>query len=546
MRRALTGVALGALAGALPALTAQPLAAQAGWAAPPAWGRFAAEATTPLGLNGPEPRALWPRFGARALGVTPPPATGLFATTGNPAGLAWEVERSWSRFSAGAVREHGEFRRPLDAAAEHGTELTVAGWSRLGEHGAGFGDVSFRSFTQEPGSYAAMYDPYRSNPFVTADSAQPDMFGQRVRLQGGGGWRLGWFGFGLAAGYEGDDSRTVASRRPRLLRAAVPAAAGGVAVQVPALQTRFGVHGRWRGGAETTTVWPRLGVVQIYPIQGYAEPVPRDYHPSPFRRRFEADARALGAGAAGVVLGASWAGGMERVRAREAQHAALSDDPPKDRWQATATAWSLALQRPFGPAHVTAHARGADWTSSATRADLEGTAFRARERTGSGGVELELAPLAGWSARGALLVSREERTRWDHVARLATQVLAWAPAAALEVAHALDSDWQIAADFAVARYSATARLPSLELRDALYRTLIGPELAVYATPAAARSLGATLSWQATLEAALWVRASHARLTPRGEPAAGVSAESRTAWRLDVGATLAQRPRTSAP
>lgn len=275
-------------------------------------------------------------------------------------------------------------------------------------------------------------------------------------------------------------------------------------------------------------------------MQGYAEPEPRQLRS--YNRRLEGHGSAYGAAAAGRLAGVDWALFGERREWEEAHSSLFENDPPAERWTAEGHAAGLSLQRALDARTLVAvRAARESYTGFATRHDLTGIIFRAEESALDARAELrrEVEPGA-WGGGVALQARRESRFRRDAVDLISSDVQAWTAGAALEAGRALGERFAVSAAYAASFYSPDARVPDPASRGEVYRRLIAPELAFYASDARAHGAALTLRWTAAGGTRLWTRASWGALSPAagagGAPAFAPDGR-RTAWALTVGATM---------
>jgi len=472
----------------------------------------------------------------------PAPRVGLFWTAGIPGGLPFELADSRTEFRAQAWGISGDYRRPLDPGQALVGGLSALGWRPLGERAAAIGRVSFDYESLDPSSYAHVLRPYPSSPLVSTDTSAPAVRRSPARLEAAAGWRLGAWGVGLAVGYQAVDNRSRRTGLPRIGRAAVSGVRVGLARTIGARGLRVGAYGRWLGGAETVSIaaLSQLGVA--HELKGYAEPEPIDIT-ALYRRRIEHDTRAAGLAAAGAWHGISWTLFAERARHEETQSSQERDDPAEDRWRATATTVAGAAQAQVSRrgALATVDARWIWLNGSAERADLTGGIFRAQESALVVSAEVRQTPSpGGWGYAVGVSVRREARTRRDVIAEFGTEIEGWVHGATLEFARSYSDRVFASAGYAGSVYWRTATLPDPAALSPIYQRLIAPELAVYATEAAAHSAALTLRWRASGSTSLCVQGRYTVLYPRGvgPPLEFLPDGNRVSWSLALTVVLA--------
>lgn len=425
-----------------------------------------------------------------------PPRIGLFWTAGIPVGVGADVVQSRFEGRAGRAEGQGPYRRALDVDGDGAFRVSGIGWRPVRE-GAVAGRVLAVQRSAERAGHAAWLDPYRSDPFVLADSALPPMRRLAARLEGAGAWRFGVLDAGLAAGVAVDDHRTEEARFPRLGRASVPGVAAGLAAHLP-LQLRVAAHGRWTGGAETWTLAAQPAPGEIYHLAGYSDPTRGIVEPPRAAlRRADRDASAVGGGIEGRLLGARWVVHARREQRTDVYTSAREVDPPEDRWEARGWNLGAALQaRVPGDAFLlTLETRSRTLTGEARRADLEGVFFRADEQVVDGSLELRYQPRGGkWRGAAAYHLRREEFRREDFIAQVHTDIRAWIPAGRVEIARDVGR-LSVGAGGAVAGYTPSATIPDPTLMGPLYRELVAQENSLYVLPALPYAVWLGVAWR---------------------------------------------------
>lgn len=478
----------------------------------------------------------------------PAPRTGLFWSAGNPAGLTFEVENTWSGFQASAREASGDYRRPLDPGTVSRRQLSGVGWRPLEARGAAMGRVVMERTTFAENALANVVVPYTASPYVVMDTAGSALGRTAALLEGAAGWRLGRLGFGIGLGYESGETRTIASPVPRVNISAASAVSGGLVWDFGP-PVRVGVYGRWRADAQRIALYSIAAPSRVYVLEGYFEPAPFNLVASFYNRRIERDAVGAGFSIHGIARGVRWTVFGERNRMDEEQHRILENNPPKDRW--TADAWSLggALEHGLDSIGViVADARYTALEGRARRADLDDITFTADEKVFRATAELRIFPPNGWRmALGGTLL-RERRLRRDRLALIRSDVEGWTRGGALEVARSFGPRFALSAGGALSAYGPAGGIPNPGALGPVFRRYVAPELALYASPAQARAGAVSARWQARQSVGLWLVVRydsltpvHAQFTPPYKPSG-----QRGGWDLVLGVDLgegSQRPQS---
>lgn len=469
------------------------------------------------------------------------PLTGAFWTAGNPAALPAEVHETHGELRAGVGGVEGAYRRPLDAPRTRAVQLSALGWRRVGERSAAAGRLILDQEDTPLSAQTLRVEPYVSNPFVLTDTISPQMVRTRARLEGAMGWRYHGWKVGGGAGIESREQRSQNSAVRRTGRATLPGIIVGVARELPIAQMSIGARARWTGGNETgTTAPPPNATTRLFVLRGYDEPEPLNAPGVPTTRRIEADATTLGLDLAGVALGAQYVFFAERTERKERQVSALQLNAPTDRWTADGHALGGALQRQL-PSNllITITARLSALDGDATRADLDGTVFRAHESRFSALLDARWLPAeGGWRAGLLARTARDYSERTDFLAQLRSEIEAWSPGASLELARRVTSASWVALAFGQTWYSAASTIPAPNDLSDEYQRLIAPELALNASAARATAFTLTASTEFG-GSALWGRLSREELSPTDrEPVPTFAPEGdRSRWTLAIGLHL---------
>jgi hypothetical protein len=392
--------------------------------------------------------------------------------------------------------------------------------------------------------FAPLPLPYRSDPFVPTDTLSPDVRRVAARLEGAIGGRVGGLTAGLAAGALVTRDHTSASPTPRLGRRTVPGLAAGLAHTIPFTHVRLALTGRWLGGAETVFVVGQPEPGLVYPLDGYNEPDPVAVSTSsPYLHRVNRAAWSAGLAADGILLGTRWTLAAERARRHDAHVLARRFDAPVDRWHATAWTLNAAFQRPLAGDRllVTATAAWQRLTGHAVRNDLSGDIYRAQ------GHALDLQADVRWNPRGAglgagLIVAtrREHRTESDFVVPVVSDVLAWTPAVAVEVAY--DGPTSVGVGYQIGGYAAATSLPDPAAMGPVFGRLVAPALQLEARSAV--PMGATLTIRQRVgdRTAVLLTARGYRVAPAGQQSALTLAPvgDRLAGQIALGVVLGEQ------
>jgi hypothetical protein len=351
---------------------------------------------------------------------------------------------------------------------------------------------------------------------------------------------IGGWSFGLAAGYEGYDTRTTLSRVPRLSRFSVPAVSGGLARRAFGTVT-IGGHARWMGGNETITIVPEPGGTVAYQASGFAEPdeisVPG---PTIYQRWIERRGSSVGVSGSGITLGATWVVLAERTDRHDRQFSRRDVDAPIDTWRADGYAVLGAAQRRLGDRlTLTALARYESLDGAAERGDLDGDIYRASENAMRLRADVRYgARNGGWTVALSATADREERVRRDFLDQRDASVTGWTGGAALEIARAIDTRTLLSIGGGVSQYASTALIPDPTTLGPVTRWLSGPELALSATQLRPTILGARLRRDLGRGTALLLGGTYRSLrTVDDSSVPDAPSGDRSGWSASVGVIL---------
>jgi len=470
---------------------------------------------SPVGLTGDLPRELPGAATALPYLLTlPAPRVGLFWTAANPAGLPTDVYDDYAQFRLGVRQNDGSYRRPLDGGKDRRIGGTGFGWKDLAANGAAIGRLVVDRMDQDAGAHADVVLPHSSNPFVVLDTIGDAMSGIVVRLEGAGGWRIGALGLGLGLGYDGRVISTEVSTAPRKYRVSAAGANGGLSYDLFDGALQLGVHGRWEQIAQTTLISSYASATRVYVLSGYYDPVPLDLDRQGYYRRFDRNATAWGGSVGGILLGAKWTVFAQRDKLSEKQSVQIEDDPPTDGWDADGWSGGLAAQLAIGDSLVlvTVTAEYATLSGQALRMDLEEVNFSAEESGWYVGSEVRLLPHNGWTAAVRLGTGRESRVRRDYLARLASDLKAWAPAVSIEVARALPAGFSLSVGIGYSQHAPWGSIPDPAVMGEGYQDWIAPELSLYSTDASSITGTLVILWQAKPGLSFWAQGRAASLS----------------------------------
>lgn len=188
--------------------------------------------------------------------------------------------------------------------------------------------------------------------------------------------------------------------------------------------------------------------------------------------------------------------------------------------------------------YVTVRGKGA------LAADTTGFVFAARESRFAEEAELRLVP-ANWSWEGrlALGLTREGRTRSDSVARVDTSVTAITPSLAVELGRPIGGRGFAAVGAGYAHYGPTSTLPKPGSLNAVFRTYVVPEYAVYSARAGVLAFSVLGRLHLGASTAAWRSGRVERLKPTDRPASPYArpAGSRSSVSLVAGISVIGQP-----
>lgn len=445
---------------------------------------------------------------------------GIFAVSGNPAGLPWELAPAMHEYLLRHDTEQGTFRRPLDALDRRETSVVANGWQPVASTGAMIGRIVADQQRMAPGPFADQASPYTSNPFVTVDTSSSAITAMHVAMDGSAGWALGRTAFGITLGYETRDAHTVEAGFVRRERSVVPGAITGVARRLhagtsPATFT-VGLAAGWHGGAETVDLVDRANAGRAYEIAGLTEPQvvnvseidPSYYH------RFEQSSEFVGASGAVSVKNVHIATGIESAQGRYRDWIVPSEHPPANRWSPRSIRANAGAE--YRSAYGLLHLR-AEWTalhgSAQLASDSTGAAFDTREHEAVGWAVFRTPIEAAWAAALAFSVSDWRHIQADTAPGIFADLRSRTPSLQVTTGRWLTRIIFAEAGFELSRFTVRGAIPSLRGRADAYRTYIAPELELYATPARENAMHASVRWCLDRRASLWLQGSVATASP---------------------------------
>ena len=467
------------------------------------------------------------------------PRTGEFWTAGNVGAMGLEVRDHRTRFRLGLHDVSGAYRRPLDPAGVGQATLSASGWTSLGRGVAAAGNVVVDGTSFKDSLFADVLLPYGSNPLIVADTLGDPMRRRAVRLEGAIGIHSGRLGAGLALGWEGQSNRSVASPVPRLNRTAGPGLAAGLSYDCGPL--RLGVLGRWLHAIEYVNVRTVAQSARVFQINGYAEPVPLDFYPGQYERRFERDGHAAGASGAFQALGTRWTlyGLRERIT-EDRFFPSQSTELPRDTWNADGWVTGGAGQRAFIVAKtqllVTLESKYRTLAGEALEADVGDIVVLVDDSRLDISLDVRARLAGGWHAGGRAEFRRSAHDRLDRLVVAGSEVRANEGGVSVEIGRMLGERWGIATAAGIASYGPAGLLPDPRIMGPQYKRYLGPGLALELSRAIAASGAVSARWIANETTAIWMRTSVGALRPRqGDVRIPLTPEgSRRSWSLSVG------------
>ena len=475
----------------------------------------------------------------------PSPRIGHFWSAGNPGALESEIVNKTAAFSAETGIVSGDYRRPLDPGSSSQLRGSGYGWSRLGDRGAGFGQIVVDRMDFDDGVFSNVLSPYGTEPYAILDTLGEATSGTAVLLEGAGGWKVGRLGFGIGLGYTSREVRTVASAVPRIHTIATPGVSGGVRVDLGRNGLALGVFSRWRQDAESIRIYSIAAASRVYEIAGYDEPVRRDLTSDWYLRRFERTAWSHGVTLGGETAGVYWTLFASRDRNSASNFSVRSGDGEPDRWDASGWDVGAVIQATLQDRRVflNLETRYTTLAGESERPDLQGVPFAADEGRFSMTGEVRLFADGGWEAVAVFGATYEERRRSDGLAEVFSDLRTWRPMAGGEVVRWFGSKLAISVGGAFVEHNPSGTVPQASMLGDAYRNWIAPELALEASEAHAGAGAVTLRWQLRSATAFWLQGRQFTSTPAEFAPVSLQLRpegSRTGWTVAAGVVLGKR------
>ncbi len=186
-----------------------------------------------------------------------------------------------------------------------------------------------------------------------------------------------------------------------------------------------------------------------------------------------------------------------------------------DNWDADGWTAGGAAQVELASRHLllTVNARYSNISGEEKRAEIDGVPFTADETRWHVNGELRGKTDNGWEAALRLDIKREDRRRSDGLAVASTDIRAWRPAAALEVARWLSATVALSAGMAVSEYNPSGSVPKATTLGPIYQNWLAPAVALAVTEATAHAFMGTLRWQALTRTGFWVQVRSENASP---------------------------------
>lgn len=427
----------------------------------------------------------------------PSPRVGLPGIGGNPAALPDEIDSSWTQLFFGTGGVAGSYHRPLDPPSVNSSGTSLAGWRRIGARIAAIGRVAVERESLGGGSYSAFVGPYGSSPFVPTDTNRPSLGRTIVTLEGAEGTSFGDWRLGVAVGYRAQENSSSRSAAAQVGRSSSAGLTLG-AERAISSRARVGVYGRALQSSETVNLVADPQTVRVYVLDGFVNVPPADFNVAlpAFLRREDRAASTWGADVTCLAFGASWMGYAERQSLAERQFSSVfAANPPTNRWHTSGYAVGGSAQRTVRGARATV---SADWSvqrGDADRAETTTGGYRADASRLALAAAVRYAPnVSPWTLETSLSVGRDRLTATDNAARITTDITAWMPGVAVEVARRVSDRLTIGVAYGRLLYTPDADVPSPARRGTAYTLLLAPAIEVAAATARADQGGITARW----------------------------------------------------
>jgi hypothetical protein len=500
----------------------------------PAW----LETWSPLGARADLPRYLPHTDAIPSSLLLPAPRVGLFWTAGNPAGLRDELADRRTDFAFDFRHESGALRRPLDPPAGSLRQASGMGWAPVDDRLALLGRFVAGEDRFDPGAHADMVEAYPTSPFVSLDTSSTPTRSTRAALEGALSLRLGAWGLGLTAGYEGLNHETIAAGFIREGRQTLPGATIGLTRRIGAV--RFGPYARWRNRTETLYLIVREAGGLVIEGEGLREVTP--FTPiGYYYRRVEEDIPTAGWSVAGPLAGGHWAVYAERSWLRERLTRQEANNPAEDTWNADAWDGGAAFQRALGPHGLfTLEGHYTTLTGAGDLAlDTLGVIFQASEDAFLGTAEVRVQPdTVGLALAVGVQVRLEHRVRNALTVPIAGQVTGLTEGVSLELGWVFSPKLFLGATLASAVYSANSAFPKPLALGEVYRDYWFGDFDLAARTSEPWLGALAARWTASARTSLWISLTGETLsTPTTSFSATGANGSRTALGATAGVTL---------
>jgi hypothetical protein len=431
--------------------------------------------------------------------LLPPTRIGSFWSAGNPGAMVMDIRDRQSAIFVTQTVRNGSYRRPLDPGSLSGTQVDGVGWQPLESNGAVMGRVTFDRTRMDPSSVADVNAPYGSSPFVVTDTTSSSRQTDHARLESAGGWRVGAWGIGLAAGYDAQTTASIGAPFVRENRAV----AEGVTIGAVRQQSRDGlqltVRAGWQGGEETIDLSELTQEGAVFALEGYRD-VPRQDLLGTYFRRSTREVRSLGIGLSGTAASTKWVtyGNVAHARDRFTQQ--QQDEPATDAWATSSVTAGGVLQRALlaERAMLTLDLRGTS-TSGLSELTLPvRTGPFSSEQVLDANAELQIrSDSSPWIGVIRTSLRAEQRDLKDTSALLGSHIIAFTPVIAAELGRRVSAVSIISLAYAVAHYSGTGTIPSPASGSALFQRIFAPELDMATSVKIAQSASLSGQWRVT-------------------------------------------------
>jgi len=444
---------------------------------------------------------------------------GVFSVSGNPAGLAWELDdRSRAEFAAEYGRVAGEYRRPFDAEEQSAAALRVGGRAPAAGNGRVIGDIAEEEWRLSPGPRVDQSQPFGSSPLVLSDTTAAPMRATAVRMYGAGGWPLagGRMAIGVSAAY---DTRSLHTRDDGFVRQSqftTPGALVGIAARLgTTADLVLGLHVGVRHAAATTEFSELAAQGQLYQLQGFREALPIEVQQS-YYQRFDERSGFWGAQLSGRVSRLRWVAGAERAVRRDATTHAQQTKALVDRWRATGTAISLGLEFPIerGTLRATYHSTALQGALRMAD-DSTGPSFQSRDRGTTARVEVLWPAHERLTFQLGSMIQDIRFVREDTAIGIRMNLLTRMPIIGASASYAATSRGSVV--FALSRgfHRANGRIPRVSDLGPGYGAFIAPEIAIYGSPASVSAVQAGFRWVFSRSVSAFLLAESSSFAPEG-------------------------------